>query len=149
MAVGVQQLSKRKVIIKQLSAVETLGSCEVICTDKTGTLTQNKMTVVSVFCNNRYCENLLNVNPQMLNCMIHCNNVYMDDKKNVQGEPTEKAIYEYAMNATVSKAKRVQEIAFDSNRKMMTTLNILDNQIISYTKGAFDRVIKLCKYKPS
>ena len=146
MAMGVQQLSKRKVIIKQLSAVETLGSCEIICTDKTGTLTQNKITVVSAFCNNRYYENASQINRQMLNCMICCNNAYIDEKNNVVGEPTEKAIYEYAIDTNVSKVRRVQEIAFDSTRKMMTTLNIVDNQILSYTKGAFDRVIKICKY---
>lgn len=146
MAMGVQQLSKRKVIIKQLSAVETLGSCEIICTDKTGTLTQNKMMVVSTFCNDRYGDSISSVNAHMLKCMAYCNNAYLDEKGNIEGEPTEKAIYEYVMHANLGTTKRVQEIAFDSNRKMMTTLNIVNNQIISYTKGAFDRVIKLCKH---
>ena len=146
MAMGVQQLSKRKVIIKQLSAVETLGSCQIICTDKTGTLTENKMTVVKSFTNNSYCTNISMLNIQMLNCMNYCNNSYIDTTNRVVGEPTEKAIYEYSLGIEIKKSKRVQEIAFDSNRKMMTTLNICENGIYSYTKGAFDRVIKLCKY---
>ncbi len=146
MAMGVQQLSKRKVIIKQLSAVETLGSCEIICTDKTGTLTQNKMTVVQNFTNNNYCSDLNNVNIHMLKCMHYCNNAYIDAHQKIIGEPTEKAIYEYSLKAGLKSAKRVQEIAFDSNRKMMTTLNITECGIYSYTKGAFDRVIKLCSH---
>ena len=145
MAMGVQQLAKRKVIIKQLSAVETLGSCEIICTDKTGTLTQNKMVVVQNFTNNNYCKNVKEVNPQMLKCMQYCNNSYLDNNK-VVGEPTENAILEYALKGDLKPCKRIQEIAFDSNRKMMTTLNVVDEEICSYTKGAFDRIIKLCTH---
>ncbi|MBQ7880402.1 MAG: cation-translocating P-type ATPase, partial [Clostridia bacterium] len=146
MAMGVQQLAKRKVIIKQLSAVETLGSCEIICTDKTGTLTQNKMTVVQNFTNNDYHIQITNINPQMLNCMRYCNNSYIDANQKVVGEPTENAIFEYSLKLNIKPSKRIQEIAFDSTRKMMTTLNVMDGEIYSYTKGAFDRVIKLCSY---
>ena len=146
MAMGVQQLSKRKVIIKQLSAVETLGSCEIICTDKTGTLTQNKMVVVQNFSNNNYCSDIAQVNPQMLKCMSYCNNSYIDANQKVVGEPTERAIFEYTLKSKVSSSKRVQEISFDSNRKMMTTLNMTESGIYSYTKGAFDRVIKQCSH---
>lgn len=146
MAMGVQQLAKRKVIIKQLSAVETLGSCEIICTDKTGTLTQNKMTVVQNFTNNAYHSTIGGVNSQMLKCMYYCNNSYLDSNHNVIGEPTEKAIFEFCLPANIGKAKRIQEIAFDSTRKMMTTLNMTDNGLYSYTKGAFDRIINLCSH---
>lgn len=146
MAMGVQQLAKRKVIIKQLSAVETLGSCEIICTDKTGTLTQNKMTVVQNFTNNGYCPNIEQVNIQMLRCMQYCNNSYIDNNKKIIGEPTEKALYEYTTQTNIKSSKRIQEISFDSNRKMMTTLNMCEDGIYSYTKGAFDRVIKLCTH---
>ena len=146
MAMGVQQLSKRKVIIKQLSAVETLGSCEIICTDKTGTLTQNKMSVVQNFTNNSYCIDICKINIHMLNCMNYCNNSYIDGNGKVIGEPTEKAIFEYSIQSNIKQSKRIQEISFDSNRKMMTTLNMCGDGIYSYTKGAFDRVIKLCTY---
>lgn len=146
MAMGVQQLSKRKVIIKQLSAVETLGSCEIICTDKTGTLTQNKMVVVQNFTNNNYCSNINDINPQMIRCMNYCNNSYLDKNSKVIGEPTENAIFEYSLQANLKPCKRVQEISFDSNRKMMTTLDVTNDGIYSYTKGAFDRVIKLCTH---
>lgn len=146
MAMGVQQLAKRKVIIKQLSAVETLGSCEIICTDKTGTLTQNKMTVVQNFTNNDYKGQIREINPQMLRCMNYCNNSYIDANKKIVGEPTESAIFEYSLNADIKQSKRVQEIAFDSTRKMMTTLNMCEDGIYSYTKGAFDRIIKLCAH---
>lgn len=144
MAMGVQQLSKRKVIIKQLSAVETLGSCEIICTDKTGTLTQNKMTVVQGFCDNQVVTDAKFFNSQLLNCMKFCNNSYYDKNRVVIGEPTENAIYEYACRINNNQSNRIQEIAFDSNRKMMTTLNNFDGEIYCYTKGAFDRVINLC-----
>ena len=146
MAMGVQQLSKRKVIIKQLSAVETLGSCEIICTDKTGTLTQNKMTVVQCFTNNNYCTNINEINIHMIRCMNYCNNSYLDVHQKVVGEPTENAIFEYSLKSNIKASKRIQEIAFDSNRKMMTTLNMVDNGLYSYTKGAFDRLIKLCTH---
>lgn len=146
MAMGVQQLAKRKVIIKQLSAVETLGSCEIICTDKTGTLTQNKMTVVQNFTNNSYTFDIKEINPQMLKCMQYCNNSYIDHANKVIGEPTENAILEYVLKFGLKDCKRIQEVAFDSNRKMMTTLNKVDGEIFSYTKGAFDRVIKLCTH---
>ena len=146
MAMGVQQLAKRKVIIKQLSAVETLGSCEIICTDKTGTLTQNKMTVVQTYSNNSYSKNVGNVNAQMLKCMYYCNNSYLDTKQKIVGEPTENAIFEYSLQAQLKPCKRIQEIAFDSTRKMMTTLNMTDAGLCSYTKGAFDTIIKLCSH---
>jgi len=146
MAMGVQQLAKRKVIIKQLSAVETLGSCEVICTDKTGTLTQNKMTVVQTFSNNLNHTSINGVNAQMLRCMKYCNNSYVDKNNKVVGEPTETAIFEYALQKQLKHSKRIQEIAFDSIRKMMTTLNRCEDGMFSYTKGAFDRVIQLCSH---
>lgn len=146
MAMGVQQLAKRKVIIKQLSAVETLGSCEIICTDKTGTLTQNKMSVVQTYTNNSYGSDIKEMNIHMVRCMNYCNNSYLDANQKIIGEPTENAIFEYSLKFNTKRSKRIQEIAFDSNRKIMTTLNMTDDGLFSYTKGAFDRLIKLCTY---
>ena len=147
MAMGVQQLAKRKVIIKQLHAVETLGSCEVICTDKTGTLTQNKMKVVKTYLGltDQFETNSTGFNT-LINCMYLCNEAVLENGE-VKAEPTEKAIFEYALNYYDNKNRpRIDEIAFDSNRKMMTTINNCENNACSYTKGAYDRVIKKCKY---
>lgn len=144
MALGVTQLAKRKVIIKQLHAIETLGSCEIICSDKTGTLTQNKMTVTKVVTNNSFVENLNSYN-HMIQCMYLCNDSKLSNG-NVIGEPTENALYEYVLPYVKKhNYKRIYEMPFDSNRKMMTTVYNLD-KITSYTKGAFDSVIKKCTH---
>lgn len=143
MALGVQQLSKRKVIIKQLHAVETLGSCEIICTDKTGTLTENKMTIVQNYCNDKLILNKSELSKNMQRCMRLCNNSYINDKGVVEGEPTENAVLEYVKDMKMT-AKRLHEITFDSNRKMMTTLYSIEGEFYSFTKGAFDQIIERC-----
>lgn len=134
MALGVQQLAKRKCVIKHLHAVETLGSCEIICSDKTGTLTLNKMQVVETFG--------LSDGLEIYTCMKVCNNTTKSNGK-VFGEATEIALYEYAENFEKNTYKRIYEIPFNSNRKMMTVL--LQNGK-SYTKGAPEILINFCKY---
>ena len=147
MAMGVQQLAKRKVIIKQLHAVETLGSCQIICTDKTGTLTQNKMTVVKTCLGlEENCDSSSSDFSTLINCMYLCNEAIIENNE-VKAEPTEKAIFEYSLNYYDKKSRpRLDEIAFDSNRKMMTTINNCGNNTYSFTKGAYDRIINKCKY---
>ncbi len=145
MAMGVTQLAKRKVIIKQLHAVETLGSCQVICSDKTGTLTQNKMTLTHLYLNLERCEADTGTDEytHAINCMALCNECTVS-KGAVLGEPTEVALYEYAMpHFALKKHKRLFELPFDSTRKMMTTVHSIGG-IVSYTKGAFDMVIERC-----
>ena len=143
MALGVQQLAKRKCIIKHLHAVETLGSCEIICTDKTGTLTQNKMQVVDCFVCGE--NNVKKLDKDFLTCLCLCNNAKIENGK-VVGEPTETALLNFALlNNEMINKKTIHEIPFNSTRKMMTVI-VNDEGVKSYTKGAPEILIKKCKY---
>ena len=144
LSLGVTKMAKNNSIIRKLPAVETLGSSNVICSDKTGTLTQNKMTVVKMFSDNE--ELLLKYGSMCTDCELQREN----GKIISVGEPTENAIVNKALDKGINKKelygkmKRVSEIPFDSNRKMMTTIHDLNGEYIVITKGAPDILIDRC-----
>lgn len=138
LAMGVQRLAKRKAIIRKLSSVETLGSATVICSDKTGTLTQNKMTVKEHYTLDEASKNQLVSGSRLCTDARKLNDVWV-------GDPTETALSEWADlkdNQTLGQSlKRVAEVPFDSGRKLMTTIHELGSKWIAYTKGGLDEVL--------
>ena len=144
LSIGVTKMAKKNSIIRKLPAVETLGSSSVICSDKTGTLTQNKMKVVDVRSQNK--KFIIELATLCTDCDINVES----GVPQVTGEPTEKAIVEECINMGTVKNKlenfmpRINEIPFDSNRKMMTTIHKIGNKYRIITKGAPDVLLQKC-----
>ncbi|MCY6483707.1 calcium-translocating P-type ATPase, PMCA-type [Clostridium aestuarii] len=160
LALGVSRMLKRNALVRKLPAVETLGCTSIICSDKTGTLTQNNMTVEKIYFNERSCNV---IEKECLNCeilkkaFVYCNDCTYDFnqkrfEKVLIGDPTETALIKAffkdskSIKTFVSKAKRMYEIPFDSNRKMMSVVVNEGNKKRCYVKGAPERIIENCKY---
>ena len=159
LAVGTNNMAKKQVIIRKLPAVETLGSTSIICTDKTGTLTQNKMTVVDYYMYGTekgvFEKGSVNYNYQAkLLTLIStlCNDSHITEEGNEIGDPTEVALITYSnkneLNYSTLRGKYVRkgEIPFDSDRKLMSTVNDMYGDAVMYTKGAPDVLFSRCKY---
>ena len=149
LSIGVTKMSKRNAIVKKLPAVETLGSCNVICSDKTGTLTQNKMTVTKIYLNEvKEISNLSKEEKKMITYFAICCDASIEEKNGKFariGDPTELALLDINMvhGEDIHKFNRVLDLPFDSDRKLMTTVIKVDEKYIAITKGAPDKVINL------
>ena len=139
LSIGVSQMAKKKSIVRNLAAIETLGATEVICTDKTGTLTKNKMEVVKVYSSLKEVDK---IDDTFKNIVYFCNTAVLNEDGNYIGDSVDVALKNYLKEDI--NGKKISEIPFDSNRKMMSVVYDVDDKVMLYTKGSFESILNRC-----